>query len=37
LKNFFMGQFGHSFHYGQPVVEIISDRLPPSSSLPSWA
>jgi peptide/nickel transport system permease protein len=28
LKNFFMGQFGHSFHYGQPVVEIISDRLP---------
>ncbi len=28
LKNFFMGQFGHSFHYGRPVVEIISDRLP---------
>jgi peptide/nickel transport system permease protein len=28
LKNFFMGQFGHSFHYGQPVVDIISDRLP---------
>ncbi len=28
LKNFFMGQFGYSFHYGRPVVEIISDRLP---------
>ncbi len=28
LKNFFMGQFGHSFHYGQPVFDIISDRLP---------
>lgn len=28
LKNFLMGQFGHSFHYGRPVVEIIWERLP---------
>jgi len=28
LKNFFMGRFGYSFHYGQPVVHIIGDRLP---------
>jgi peptide/nickel transport system permease protein len=28
LKNFVTGNFGHSFHYGQPVVRIIWDRLP---------
>jgi peptide/nickel transport system permease protein len=28
LKNFFTGNFGESFRYGQPVVEIIFDRLP---------
>jgi peptide/nickel transport system permease protein len=28
VKNFFVGNFGHSFHYGRPVVEIIWDRLP---------
>lgn len=28
LKNFFAGQFGISFHYGQPVAEIIGERLP---------
>ena len=28
LKNFFTGDFGYSFHYGQPVVQIIGDRLP---------
>ncbi|MFH1481647.1 MAG: ABC transporter permease [Pseudomonadota bacterium] len=28
LKNFLMGQFGHSFHYGKPVVQIIWERLP---------
>ena len=28
LKNFYTGNFGESFHYGQPVVEIIGDRLP---------
>jgi len=28
LKNFFTGNFGHSFHYGEPVVEIIAERLP---------
>jgi len=28
LKNFFTGHFGFSFHYGQPVVQIIGDRLP---------
>ena len=28
LKNFFMGRFGDSFHYGKPVLEVIWDRLP---------
>ncbi len=28
LKNFFTGNFGESFHYGQPVIEIIWARLP---------
>lgn len=28
LKNFFTGHFGFSFHYGQPVVKIIGNRLP---------
>ncbi len=28
LKNFFTGHFGYSFHYGQPVIHIIGDRLP---------
>jgi peptide/nickel transport system permease protein len=28
LKNFFLGEFGTSFHYGQPVVRIIWERLP---------
>jgi peptide/nickel transport system permease protein len=28
LKNFFVGQFGNSFHYGEPVVQIIRDKLP---------
>ncbi|MBE9574450.1 MAG: ABC transporter permease [Proteobacteria bacterium] len=28
LKNFFTGHFGFSFHYGQPVVQIIWNRLP---------
>ena len=28
LKNFVTGEFGHSFHYGKPVLEIIFDRLP---------
>jgi len=28
LGNFVRGNFGNSFHYGQPVVEIIRDRLP---------
>ncbi len=28
VKNFFTGNFGHSFHYGQPVVRIIWARLP---------
>ena len=28
VKNFFTGHFGDSFHYGQPVVQIIWDRLP---------
>ena len=28
LKNFFSGNFGISFHYGQPVVQIIGERLP---------
>lgn len=28
IKNFFSGNFGNSFHYGRPVIEIIWDRLP---------
>jgi peptide/nickel transport system permease protein len=28
LKNFVRGQFGYSFHYGQPVARIIWNRLP---------
>ena len=28
LKNFFMGNFGNSFNYGEPVIKIICDRLP---------
>jgi len=28
LKNFCVGEFGHSFHYGQPVGTIIGERLP---------
>ncbi|MBW1779252.1 MAG: ABC transporter permease [Deltaproteobacteria bacterium] len=28
LKNFVTGHFGFSFHYGEPVVDIIWDRLP---------
>ncbi|MFO7598660.1 MAG: ABC transporter permease [Candidatus Desulfacyla sp.] len=28
LKNFFTGHFGYSFHYGEPVVNIIWSRLP---------
>jgi len=28
LKNFFTGHFGYSFHYGEPVVNIIWNRLP---------
>jgi peptide/nickel transport system permease protein len=28
LKSFFQGNFGVSFHYGEPVVDIIGDRLP---------
>jgi peptide/nickel transport system permease protein len=28
LKNFVKGQMGISFHYGQPVMQIISQRLP---------
>jgi peptide/nickel transport system permease protein len=28
VANFFSGHFGVSFHYGQPVVRIIADRLP---------
>ncbi len=28
LKNFFMGNHGISFHYGEPVVDIIKARLP---------
>ncbi len=28
LKNFFTGNFGYSFHYGRPVVQIIAQRLP---------
>ncbi len=28
VKNFFTGNFGVSFHYGRPVVEVIGERLP---------
>jgi len=28
LKNFITGNFGYSFHYGQPVMQVIGDRLP---------
>ncbi len=28
IKNFFTGDFGFSFHYGEPVVDIIWNRLP---------
>lgn len=28
LWNFLRGEFGQSFHYRQPVVEILADRLP---------
>jgi peptide/nickel transport system permease protein len=28
LKNFFQGDFGISFHYGVPAMEIIWERLP---------
>ncbi len=28
LGNFFRGQMGISFHYGQPVLQIIANRLP---------
>src|SRR4030042_3392217 len=28
LKNVLSGNFGYSFYYGKPVIEIISDRLP---------
>jgi len=28
LRNFIGGRFGYSLHYGQPVAEIIWDRLP---------
>lgn len=27
VKNFFTGSFGRSFHYGEPVAQIIKDRL----------
>ncbi len=28
IKNFFMGNLGRSFHYGEPVFNIISSKLP---------
>ncbi len=28
LKNFLLGNFGYSFHYGEPVIQIIGNRLP---------
>lgn len=28
VKNFFAGNFGYSFHYGEPVINIIWNRLP---------
>lgn len=27
LKNFLKGDFGHSFHYGKPVGEVIKDKI----------
>jgi peptide/nickel transport system permease protein len=28
LKNFIVGQFGHSIHYGEPVAKVIWEKLP---------
>jgi len=28
LKNFFQGEFGSSFYYGKPVINIIGEKLP---------
>ena len=28
LKNFFTGNFGISYHYGEPVINVILDKLP---------
>ena len=28
IKNLFTGHFGDSFYYGQPVIEIIWEKLP---------
>jgi len=28
IKNLFRGEFGVSFHYGRPVMEVIAQRLP---------
>jgi len=28
LKNFAVGEFGYSFHYGEPVARVIWDKLP---------
>ena len=28
LRNFFTGDLGHSFHYGQPVIQVIAEKLP---------
>jgi peptide/nickel transport system permease protein len=28
IKNFFTGNMGHSFHYGEPVSNIILERMP---------
>ncbi|MEJ5376563.1 MAG: ABC transporter permease [bacterium] len=33
LWNFIRGEFGTSFHYRQPVVEILADRLPKTALL----
>jgi peptide/nickel transport system permease protein len=33
LWNFIRGEFGISFHYRQPVVEILGDRLPKTALL----
>ncbi len=37
LHNCLMGNFGHSFHYGRPVGEIIGQRLPNTMLLFSTA